>query len=138
VAAPIDDASPSLQEAVSSCTWRVEVGHIDHAELCEKVAAAVTATSLVATRKRKGRVVTDDLRPGILALRVVTGVEVECELATHPRAVRPGELVRAIDPELEELRVRRTNQWIERDGARGIPLDATDAPHASSVGARAQ
>ena len=35
-------------------------------------------------------------------------------------------------PGLEEVRVRRTHQWIERDGARWepLPLGATDAPRA--------
>jgi radical SAM-linked protein len=136
-AAAVDDGAPSLQEAVSSCVWHVEVTGIAHDELCDKVADVIAAPSLVVTRKRKGTLVTDDIRPGILALRVVEGVEVECELATQPRAVRPGELVRAIDPGLEEARVRRTNQWIERDGARGVPLHATDAQHVRLAGARA-
>jgi radical SAM-linked protein len=136
-AAAVDDGAPSLQEAVSSCVWHVEVTGIAHDELCDKVADVIAAPSLVVTRKRKGNLVTDDIRPGILALRVVEGVEVECELATQPRAVRPGELVRAIDPGLEEARVRRTNQWIERDGARGVPLHATDAQHVRLAGARA-
>ena len=136
-AAVIDDGAPSLQEAVSSCVWRVEVSGTGHDELCEKVADVIAAPTLVVTRTRKGNLVTDDIRPGILALRVVEGVEVECELATQPRAVRPGELVRAIDPGLEEAWVRRTNQWIERDGARGVPLHATDAQHVHLAGARA-
>lgn len=136
-AAAIDDGEPSLQEAVSSCVWRLEVSGTGHDELCEKVADVIAAPTLVVTRTRKGNLVTDDIRPGILALRVVEGVEVECELATQPRAVRPGELVRAIDPGLEEAWVRRTNQWIERDGARGVPLHATDAQHVRLAGARA-
>ena len=137
-AAMIDDRAPSLQEAVSSCGWRLGISGAGHDELCEKVAGVIAAPSLVVTRKRKGKVVTDDIRPGILALRVVEGVEVECELAAQPRAVRPGELVRAIDPGLEEAWVRRTNQWIERDGARGAPLHATDAQHVRLAGARAR
>ena len=137
-AAAIDDRAPSLQEAVSSCGWRLGISGAGHDELCEKVAGVIAAPSLVVTRKRKGKAVTDDIRPGILALRVVEGVEVECELATQPRAVRPGELVRAIDPGLEEAWVRRTNQWIERDGARGVPLHATDAQHVRLAGARAR
>lgn len=137
-AATIDDRAPSLQEAVSSCGWRLGISGAGHDELCEKVAGVIAAPSLVVTRKRKGKVVTDDIRPGILALRVVEGVEVECELAAQPRAVRPGELVRAIDPGLEEAWVRRTNQWIERDGARGVPLHATDAQHVRLAGARAR
>ena len=137
-AAAIDDGAPSLQEAVSSCVWRVGVSGTGHDELCEKVADVIAAPTLVVTRTRKGNLVTDDIRPGILALRVVEGVEVEGELATQPRAVRPGELVRAIDPGLEEAWVRRTNQWIERDGARGAPLHATDAQHVRLAGARAR
>ena len=137
-AAAIDDGAPSLQEAVSSCVWRVGVSGTGHDELCEKVADVIAAPTLVVTRTRKGNLVTDDIRPGILALRVVEGVEVEGELATQPRAVRPGELVRAIDPGLEEAWVRRTNQWIERDGARGVPLHATDAQHVRLAGARAR
>jgi len=137
-AAVIEDGAPSLQEAVSSCVWRVEVSGTGHDELCEKVADVIAAPTLVVTRTRKGNLVTDDIRPGILSLRVVDGVEIECELATQPRAVRPGELVRAIDPGLEEAWVRRTNQWIGRDGARGVPLDATDAQHVRLAGARAR
>ena len=137
-AAAIDDGAPSLQEAVSSCVWRLGVSGTGHDELCEKVADVIAAPTLVVTRTRKGNLVTDDIRPGILALRVVEGVEVEGELATQPRAVRPGELVRAIDPGLEEAWVRRTNQWIERDGARGVPLHATDAQHVRLAGARAR
>ena len=137
-AAAIDDGAPSLQEAVSSCVWRLGVSGTGHDELCEKVADVIAAPTLVVTRTRKGNLVTDDIRPGILALRVVEGVEVEGELATQPRAVRPGELVRAIDPGLEEAWVRRTNQWIERDGARGAPLHATDAQHVRLAGARAR
>ena len=39
---------------------------------------------------------------------------------------------RALGPGLTEGHVRRTHQWITRDGARRepLPLDATDAPHA--------
>jgi radical SAM-linked protein len=137
-AAVIDDRTPSLQEAVSSCTWRLEVSGVDHDRLAAKVAAAWAAPSLFVTRERKAKVVTDDVRPGILALRVVGGLELECELATQPRALRPAELLAAIDPGLEVERVCRINQWIERDGAREVPLDATAAPHAQPAGVRAR
>jgi radical SAM-linked protein len=139
----VDDGAPSLQEAVTSCTWRFDVAGTAHDGLDARVAAVLSAPSLTVTRTRKGRAVTDDLRPGILALRVVGGAEIECELATHPRAVRPAELAQALGPGLEAARVRRINQWIDRDGARGEPLDATDAPHAprspvAAAGARAR
>jgi radical SAM-linked protein len=136
--AVIDDRTPSLQESVSSCTWRLKVSGVDPDRLCEKVTAVLAAPSRFITRERKAKVVTDDVRPGILALRVVDGLELECELATQPRAVRPAELMLAIDSDLEVERVCRINQWIERDGAREVPLDATGAPHVQLAGARAR
>ena len=62
------------------------------------------------------------------------GAVLEAELATQPRGVRPGELLAALDPSVELGLVRRTHQWIERDGARWEPLppQATDAPHAEA------
>jgi radical SAM-linked protein len=141
-AAPIDDRAGSLQEAVTSCTWRLEVADTGRDELAAKVRAALDAPALPIVRTRKGRTATDDVRPGILSLCVLDvvegGAELEAELATQPRAVRPAELLEAIDPDLEVTRVRRINQWIERDGARGTPLDATGAPHVPLTGARAR
>ena len=94
------------------------------------------AGSIVITRERKGQSVSDDVRPAILSCSVIAESLIECELATQPRGLRPSELLRALSPELEESSVRRTHQWIARDGAQWepIPLDATSAPHA---GARA-
>jgi hypothetical protein len=59
-------------------------------------------------------------------------VQLRAELATQPRGLRPAELLGALGPGLDEVRVRRTHQWIERDGARWepLPLGATDAPRA--------
>jgi hypothetical protein len=100
------------------------------------VDAALAAPALVIDRERKGRVVTDDIRPGIRALAVLGtgdgGTTLAAELATQPRTVRPSELILAIGQGLEGGLVRRTHQWSERDGARRepIPLDATRAPHA--------
>jgi radical SAM-linked protein len=137
-AAVIDDRAPSLQEEVTSCTWRVEVGgpfERDGVAAC--VERALAAESLVITRQRKGQPVTDDVRPAILAVRLgglgPTGLPVlECDLATQPRGLRPSELLLAVHPDLEEANVCRLHQWIERDGARreplGLPVDATDAP----------
>ncbi len=59
------------------------------------------------------------------------------DLATQPRALRPSELLAACFAEVTEPldithRVRRTHQWIERDGARRepLPVTATSQPHA--------
>ncbi len=137
-AAVIDDRAPSLQEDVTSCTWRVEVaGPLEGEGVAASVQRALAAESLVITRQRKGQPVTDDVRPAILAVQLVgigpTGLPVlECELATQPRGLRPSEFLLAVHPDLEEANVRRLYQWIERDGARReplpLPVDATDAP----------
>jgi len=143
LAACIAPGTPSLQEAVTSCTWRIEaIGATEH-RLCSLVEAAVAAEQLPVTRARKGHTATDDVRPGILSVAVTGptphGVELSAELATHPRSVRPSELVLALDPtgsDLAEGRVCRTHQWMQLDGARREPLPlpehATSAPHAEA------
>ncbi len=142
-----NDRSLSLQEEVTACTWRLAVAHIQPPDPSAGAAGAavggrlsrlLAADSMMITRSRKGRVATEDIRPAILAVRLLDEreglAELECELATQPRSLRPTELVAALGADLEERDVRRLHQWIERDGARCEPLvaaiAATDAPHA--------
>ncbi len=140
----IDDRAASLQEQVTSCTWRLAVtpsdvsAQITEADLATRVQRVLDAGSVVVTRQRKGSEVTDDIRPGILSLRTAgaatEGVWLECDLTSQPRSLRPSELVAALGPGVEERDVRRLHQWIERDGARWEPFElppaATTAPHA--------
>jgi radical SAM-linked protein len=134
--AVIDDRAGSLQEEVTSCDWRIEVAGVGADRLAELAAAALAADSLVVTRQRKGHDVTDDVRPAILTLEAgstdTADAVLWCELATQPRGLRPGELLAAVGPGLEEVQVRRLHQWIQLDGARrepiALPVDATDAP----------
>ena len=140
--ATVDPKAPSLQEDVVCCEWRLGFAlGVDLAaavDLAALVDRALASSSLLVERERKGRLSVDDVRPAILALtaEATAGGEPELEalLATRPRALRPQELLRALDPDLEASRVCRTHQWIERDGLREEPLAV--APHA--VGARAQ
>ena len=141
-AAMLEGGEPSLQQDVTSCSWRIELREVtaDRAEAA--VAAALAASTLPMARSRKGHETVDDLRPGILALRVETTTQdgppvLLADLATQPRALRPSELVAACFPEVAQPidithRVRRTHQWIERDGARRepLPVPATSQPHA--------
>lgn len=152
-AAPLEPGAPSLQEEVSSCAWRwtvVDPGRrgLDPDELsadCERLLSEPTVTL---TRQRKGRETADDVRPGILALRVLgaaaggpddgPGVLVEAELACRPRSLRPSELQQCLaagGSRLEERDGRRLHQWISQGGARweplGAPVTATPAPHAT-------
>ena len=140
-AAEIESGTPSLQQVVTSCTWRIEVVGLGGAELSERVQECLRADSLVVTRERKGHEVTDDLRPAILSLDMMDDrTELLAELATQPRGVRPSELIAVLasqrDDELVEGHVCRLHQWLSTDGAREEPLPlphrATLAPHAEA------
>jgi radical SAM-linked protein len=146
----IAPGTPSLQEDVTSCTWRWAAAPTEQGdppaedELAARVAAVLGAPSVVITRTRKGEELTDDIRAGILTLQLLGpvgsdpsyGMWLEAELACWPRTLRPSEVLVALDPGLEERQVRRMHQWILRDGARREPLvaaypsGATGAPHA--------
>jgi hypothetical protein len=134
--AVLEGRVPSLQHDVTSCSWEVEIVGEGPARVAVLVEEALAASQLLVTRERKGRQVTDDLRPAIISLGLLdaegAGTVLGTELATHPRGVRPHELLQALGPDLEAGLVRRTHQWIERDGARWEPLPpgATHAPHA--------
>lgn len=126
VAAALSRDVISLQQAVTSCTWRIVVEGAPTPEVAAAVDAAMAASDLPCTRERKGREVTDDLRPQILDLRVIgargAGTEIEAELGTQPRSVRPRELVGVLDAPLAERTVLRTHQWMTLDGVRREPL----------------
>ena len=139
-AAVIDRGETSLQQAVTSCSWQLDIVGVAHADVAERIARMLARETIPVTRERKGQKVHDDLRPTVLRLEVV-GDHIETELSTQPRGVRPSELLAALDPPLpdpitEGGRVCRTHQWITTqststgDGARREPLHATSAPHA--------
>jgi len=119
----------SLQEEVTSCRWEIDVPQMDPDDLSEAIARVLGAEVLSVTRERKGRPVTDDLRPSVLALSSAgpfgSGSGLVAELGTRPRGVRPAELAQVMGIELG--RARRTNQWIERDGSRWEPLTTSTA-----------
>ncbi len=133
----IDRRTASLQQAVTSCTWQIDVIDIDANTVAGAVARALAAETLVATRERKGKKVVDDLRPSVLSLDVEGLIEAEqqegsrvrllAELATQPRALRVSELLGALDPPLIEHRVLRLHQWTANETderQRSNPLDA--------------
>lgn len=150
-AAVLPPGAASLQEEVTSCTWQWvaapgDGGEVDPDGIADRCEALLAAPTLVLTRHRKGREVTDDVRDAVLDLRVLGpadpplagGVRLQAELACRPRSLRPAELLGGLGDagSLEERDARRLHQWISRDGARWEPLEAprsaTDAPHAPS------
>ena len=125
-------AEGSLQQEVASCDWELEVFGLSGEELQERVEQVLASPSLIVHRERKGRPTEDDVRPAILTLAVThdDGPEqgeqpigrFRAELATHPRGVRPSDLLSAFGTDVVLARACRTHQWIERDGARFEPL----------------
>ena len=99
-------------------------------ELVERVATLLNADSVPIERERKGRRVTDNLRPSIQSLSVDGGgsspgsLRLSAELVTKPRGVRPAELLRGVSPTLRLVRASRRAQWIDSDGIRLEPLTA--------------
>lgn len=135
-AAEIESGTTSLQQAVTSCTWRIGVDGPGVPALVDRVDRCLAADSIIVTRERKGQQVTDDLRPTVLSLEAVGAGEVLAELATQPRGVRPVELIALLGDDLVEGRVCRIHQWLSLDGAREEPLPlpqhATLTPHAQA------
>ncbi len=150
-AAALPAGAASLQEEVTSCTWQwVAVtagrGPVDPGALAVSCEQLLAGSTLVLTRHRKGREVTEDVREAVLDLRVLGpaglpyagGVRLQAELACRPRSLRPAELLAGLGAggALQERDPRRLHQWISRDGARWEPLEAprvaTDAPPAPS------
>ena len=156
IAVPLEPGTESLQAAVTSSSWRLEVVGPEPAAVADAVARALAADELPITVERKGSETILDARPAILALAVRAdgtpttpgvaplrpSIVLDAELATQPRSLRPAELFRALDPAWREGRMLRTHQWTLVDGARCEPIPfedpgsrgATSTPHA---GARA-
>ncbi|MGD0746772.1 MAG: TIGR03936 family radical SAM-associated protein [Acidimicrobiales bacterium] len=125
-AALVAEAEGSLQQEVASCDWELEVLGVPGEELQERVEKVLAAPILTVRRERKGRQADDDIRPAILALSVTSpNGHLRAEMATHPRGVRPGDLVAALDTRAVLGRACRTHQWIERDGGRFEPLSVS-------------
>jgi radical SAM-linked protein len=137
----IDRREPSLQQAVTSCTWSIELPGVEVEEARRQARRLLDAEHLEVTRERKGQPVLDDIRPAIIDLTVdggAGGTTMMARLGTQPRSVRPAELLGAFDPSMPDAillggRVCRLQQWITADGARREPLappSATSASHA--------
>jgi radical SAM-linked protein len=139
VAIRIPAGTDSLQQAVTSSAWEIEVPGVASDRLHEVVAAALASDALPIVVERKGSETDLDARPAILALEA-RGSVLFAELATQPRSLRPAELLRALDPTWTAGSVVRTHQWTSVDGARCEPIPlgdlgargATSTPHAEA------
>ncbi|WP_426572171.1 TIGR03936 family radical SAM-associated protein [Aquihabitans sp. McL0605] len=136
----IPTSTDSLQQAVVSCEWDIEVREVSPQQVAPAIERVLAADELTITRQRKGKDVTDDVRPYVLDLAVVGptdgGTQLHAHLATQPRGLRVSELLALLDPAWDEGLVRRTHQWTLIDGARIEPLEgpseATSTSHATA------
>ena len=127
----VEPGTESLQQAITSCTWRLEVLGAPADQVTAAVAEILAAPELPLERVRKGKTAVADVRPAILELEVVgptdDGVELVAHLATVSVSLRPSELVKVLGIDgLEEGRVRRTHQWMIIDGVRREPVSRPD------------
>ena len=133
--APVEKGD-SLQQAVTSCTWAIEVDDVDREYMDAWVAGVLSREEIVVERERKGKPVVEDLRPHVLALDVTgtteTGIRLSADLGTQPRALRPTELLAAADPPLTARTVCRMNQWMSQEDDREEPLMAPTVPAPSA------
>jgi uncharacterized protein (DUF2344 family) len=136
----LDGTESSLQEAVTSCNWELEVLGVSPAELAGRLERLLDADTVMVARERKGRTVTDDIRPNLLSLSAVAEPLREIDglgevaglraaTATRPRGIRPSELCGAIGTDVTLLGACRTHQWIESDDrtVREEPLSISGA-----------
>ncbi len=127
------ERAPALQESVAACEWEMELVGVDADVLDARIAACLAAEELPIERVRKGRTTTDDIRPAIRRIARLgateSGIMIGAELATRPTSLRPAEFLALLGDDRNVGRVRRTRQWIERDGGRQDPLVA-DTRHA--------
>jgi radical SAM-linked protein len=129
----LEGPTVSLQADVLASSWIFQVGELSLEQAHHAVAAALAAEELMVSRDRKGAESCDDVRPAIESLEVAGpaidghGVTLRARTLLKPRGLRPGELTQAVFADAPLLRVLRTHQWIERNGARVelLPLDAT-------------
>jgi radical SAM-linked protein len=127
----LEGKQKSLQEAVTTCSWIVEVD-ADREQTAVWIERVLRADRIDVVRERKGRAVEDDLRPQVVALELTDSsadepVRITAELGTKPRALRPTELLESLEAAPRAVRVRRTHQWISQDGDRYEPLLAVSA-----------
>ncbi|MFV0257773.1 MAG: TIGR03936 family radical SAM-associated protein [Acidimicrobiales bacterium] len=140
----VPPGTPSLQQAVESCDWRIEILGVSTAALDTAIGRALAAEELPLERVRKGKPAVADVRPAILEIGMLgptsDGVEVSARLATGQITVRPSELIQLLAQLIPgataetatsstgpaaapaEGRVCRTHQWMIVDGARCEPV----------------
>jgi radical SAM-linked protein len=143
-ASAIAPGAVSLQQVVTSCSWVIDLHDVDHQVVQPAVDRLLAAETVIVMRERKGKVVEDDLRPGLLAVEAVpapdgegwNGTRLLADLGAQPRTLRPSELLDALGFGSDDARVFRTHQWIQDGDARREPLLSAPVADLSRAAAR--
>jgi len=133
-ATELEQGTPSLQDAVTSCGWDFDFADTDAEMLAAEASRLLAESELFVELERKGKQVREDLRPLLRELTVErrpSGALLRAELGTKPRSVRPAELLAAMRLDERPRRVLRTHQWITADSGRREPIELDPlSPHA--------
>ncbi len=133
----IDKKAASLQQAVRSCSWQIDIVGVAVNTVASAIAQALKAETLVVNQERKGKTIATDIRPALLNIEIKelneaageanSMVRLVAELATQPRSLRVSEFLAALNPPLYTQRVCRLQQWTKNendDSERSDPLRA--------------
>ena len=118
----------SLQQAIVSCDWNLEIIGLDEAALALSVSDLLDRTEVLLERDRKGKQTVVDVRPAVLSLKVAgptnDGVGLAASLSTDQVTIRPDELAPLLGEGVELGRARRLHQWTNVDGLQLEPIAA--------------
>ena len=113
--------SPALQAAVTSSTWQLTVpSGPTTAGFADRLADFLASPDFEIQVERKGAQVPADIRPGVLAAELTDDGVVTCDLSA--KGTRPADFLRALGADPLEVRILRTQQWIDHEGGRAEPL----------------
>jgi radical SAM-linked protein len=133
-AAEVSRSDAALQAAVDVVIWRVAFDHLDPADVARAAAGLMAQETLVVPLVRKGSTIQADVRPALLRLAaepaVPHGATLWAELATRPRAIRPGELLSLLELSETPRLVTRHAQLMTIDGQLVAPIELTTRPDA--------
>jgi radical SAM-linked protein len=109
---PLEGAA--VMACVASSDYLVELE--DVVELDPAIARFLASDSVPYQRTRKGKTKPGDMRPAVLALWTDAGkLGMRLRLDVEGLAVRPGEVVRALDPAWQARRVHRVALHLKQD-----------------------
>jgi len=136
--ADVPSDSIALQAVVEHCTWRFDFDDTTSEVLADAAQRLLERDEVLLTFERKGKPITENVRPAVLDLSVTTpprhGVaSLLATIATKPRSIRPSEFLTCLALEGDAPRISRIEQWMTIDG-HPAPLTMAGAPAVGASG----